>query len=109
MIQSMMLRQSKGRYGPKDLEGVLPVLDRCLYDGGDGGVVLCSDLRAEASIDLEFVKFGVGTVSLCIDRRPCEKFIKPLLHLRPYVRPDISLVPMVNGVSLKIHAVKDII
>ena len=50
-----MLRQSKGRYGPKDLESVLPVLDRCLYDGGDGGVVLCSDLRAEASIDLEFV------------------------------------------------------
>ncbi len=41
MIQSMMLRQRKGRYDPKDLEGVLPVLDRCLYDGGDGGVVLC--------------------------------------------------------------------
>ncbi len=37
----MMLRQRKGRYDPKDLEGVLPVLDRCLYDGGDGGVVLC--------------------------------------------------------------------
>ena len=109
MIQSMMLRQSKGCYDPKDLEGVLPVLDRCLYDGGDGGVVLCSDLRAEASIDLEFVKFGVGSVGLCIDRRPCKKFIKPFLHLRPYVRPDISLVPMVNGVSLKIHAVKDII
>ena len=109
MIQSMMLRQSKGRYDPKDLEGVLPVLDRCLYDGGDGGVVLCSDLRAEASIDLEFVKFGVGSVGLCIDRRPCKKFIKPFLHLRPYVRPDISLVPMVNGGSQKIHAIKDII
>ena len=54
MIQSMMLRQRKGCYDPKDLEGVLPVLDRCLYDGGDGGVVLCSDLRAEeASADLE--------------------------------------------------------
>ena len=36
----MMLRQSKGCYDPKDLEGVLPVLDRSLYDGGDGGVVL---------------------------------------------------------------------
>lgn len=34
MIQSMMLRQSKGCNDPKDLEGVLPVLDRCLYDGG---------------------------------------------------------------------------
>lgn len=41
MIQSMMLRQRKGRYDPKDLEGVLPVLDRSLYDGGDGGVVPC--------------------------------------------------------------------
>ena len=57
----------------------------------------------------EFVQFGVGFVGLCIDRRPCKKFIKPLLHLRPYVRPDISLVPMVNGGSQKIHAVKDII
>lgn len=105
----MMLRQRKGCYDPKDLEGVLPVLDRCLYDGGDGGIVLGTDLRAEASADLElglrrtegllavivrrrdgricqegenvvpvlgdalfeFVQFGVGTVGLCIDRRPC--------------------------------------
>ena len=52
MIQSMMIRQSKGCYDPKDLEGVLPVLDRCLYDGLDGGVVLHSGLRAEASADL---------------------------------------------------------
>ena len=36
----------------------------------------------------EFVQFGVGAVGLCIDRRPCKKFIKPLLHLRPYVRLD---------------------
>ena len=61
----MMLRQSKGRYDPKDIEGVLPVLDRCLYDGGDGGVVLNTDLSAEASTDLEFVQFGVGSVGLC--------------------------------------------
>ena len=140
----MMLRQRKGCYDPKDLEGVLPVLDRCLYDGGDGGVVLRSGLRAEASANLELglrgseglltvvvrrrdskicqegedvvpvlgdalfevVQFGVGTVGLCIDRRPCKKFIKSLLHLRPHLRPDISLVPMVNGVSQKIQHIK---
>lgn len=39
MIQSMMLRQCKGCFAPKELEGVLPVLDRCQYDGCDGGVV----------------------------------------------------------------------
>ena len=49
----MILRERKCRYDPKDLEGVLPVLDRRLYDGGDGGVVLCTGLRAEASADLE--------------------------------------------------------
>lgn len=102
-------------------KGGLPVLDRCLYDGGDGGVVLCPDLRAEASADLElglrgtkglltvvvrrrdgricqegedvvpvlgnavfeFVQSGVGTVGLCIDRRPCKKFIKSLLRKHP--------------------------
>ena len=49
----MILRQREGRYDPKDLEGVLSVLDSRLYDGGDGGVVLCAGLRAEASADLE--------------------------------------------------------
>ena len=134
MIQSVILRQSEGRYDLKDLEGVLPVPNRRLYDGGDGGVVLCPGLRAEASADLElclcgpeglfavvvrrrngrvrqegenvvpmledalleFVQFGVGTVSLCIDRRSCKKFVQPLLHLRPYVRPDVSLVPVMD-------------
>ena len=57
MIQSMILRQREGRYDPKDLEWVLPVLDRRLYDGGDGGVILCAGLRAEASADLEL---GLG-------------------------------------------------
>ena len=50
----MILLQREGRYDPKDLEGVLSVLDRRLYDGGDGGVVLCTGLCAEASADLEF-------------------------------------------------------
>ena len=52
-----MLCQRKGRNDPKDLEGVLPALDRRLYDGGDGGVVLRAGFRAEASADLEF---GLG-------------------------------------------------
>ena len=57
MIHPMIQRQREGRYDPKDLKGVLPVLDRRLYDGGDGGVVLCAALRPEASADLEF---GLG-------------------------------------------------
>ena len=52
-----MLCQRNGRNEPKDLEGVLPVLDRRPYDGGDGGVVLRAGFRAEASADLEF---GLG-------------------------------------------------
>ncbi len=133
MILSMILRQRKGRYDPKNLEGVLPVLDSRLYDGGNGGVVLCAGFRAEASADLElglggaqgllavvvrrrnsgvrqegeyvvpvlgdalpeFVQFGVGTVSLGVDRRSCKKFVKPLFHLRPHFRPDVR--PMVRG------------
>ena len=62
----MMLRQRMGCYNPKDLEGVLPVLDRCLYDGGDGGVVLCSDLRAEASADFNLVFAGRRAFSLSL-------------------------------------------
>mgnify|MGYP006947090243 FL=1 len=52
-----MLCQRKCRNDPEDLEEVLPVLDRRLYDGGDGGVVLRAGFRAEASADLEF---GLG-------------------------------------------------
>ena len=69
MIQSMMLRQRKGRYDPKDLEGVLSVLDRRLYDGGDGGVVLCSSLRAEASADLELGLRGSESLLTVVVRR----------------------------------------
>lgn len=68
----MMLRQRKGCYDPKDLEGVLPVLDRYLYDGGDGGVVLCSDLRAEASADLDLGLRGTeGLLTVVVRRRDC--------------------------------------
>ena len=70
MIQSMMLRQRKGCYDPKDFEGVLSVLDRCLYDGGDGGVVLRSGLRAEASADLELGLRGTeGLLAVVVRRR----------------------------------------
>lgn len=65
----MMLRQSKGCYDPKDLEGVLPVLGRCLYNRGDGGVVLCSDLRAEASADLELGLRGTEGLLTVVVRR----------------------------------------
>lgn len=53
----MMLCLCEGRNDPQGLERVLPVLDRRLYDGGDGGVVFHASLRAEASADLEF---GLG-------------------------------------------------
>ena len=49
----------------------------------------------------EFVQFGVGTVGLCIDRRPCKKFIKSLLHLRPYLRPDEIGTVFLDGHSGK--------
>ena len=39
----MMLRLREGRNDPKDLKRTLPVLDRRLYDGGDGGATLISD------------------------------------------------------------------
>lgn len=57
MIEAKMLCLRKGRNDPKDPERVPPVLDRRLYDGGDGGVVFHAGLRAEASADLEF---GLG-------------------------------------------------
>ena len=70
MIQSMMLRQRRGCYDPKDVKGVLPVLDRCLYDGGNGSVVLCSDLRAESSADLELGLRGTeGLLAVVVRRR----------------------------------------
>ena len=144
MIHQKILRQREGRYDPKDLEGVLPVLDRRLYDGGDGGVVPCAGLRAEASADLElglggterlfavvvrgrnggvcqegedvvpvlgdalleFVQVGVGAVGLCVDRRPCKKLVKPLLHLGPHVRSDVPQIPMMYGVPQKIEHIK---
>ena len=73
----MILRQCQGSYDPKDLEGVLPVLDRRLYDGGDGGVVLCAGLRAEASADLELCLGGPeGLLAVVVrwrDGRVCQE------------------------------------
>ena len=53
----MILCLSQGRNDPEDLERVLPVLDRRLDDGGDGGVVLRAGFGSEASADLHF---GLG-------------------------------------------------
>ena len=44
-----MLCLCKGRNDSKDIEGVLPVFDRRLYDGGDGSIVFRAGLRSEAS------------------------------------------------------------
>ena len=50
----MQLRRSNIRYNTQDLEGVLAVLDGRLDDGASGDVVLHTDIRAEASADLDF-------------------------------------------------------
>lgn len=72
----MMLCLCEGRNDSKDLEGVLSVLDRRLYDGCNGGVVFRAGLRPEASADLEL---GLG----------CPYPTPPLCHRRPaiYIRP----------------------
>jgi len=49
----MILRSGKGCNDPKNLEWVLPVLDRRLDDGGNGGVVLDAGFSTEAAADLE--------------------------------------------------------
>ncbi len=141
MYRMRILRSGKGRNDPKDLERVLPVLDRRLYDGGDGGVVLDAGLGAEASADLklglggaesllavvvrrrdlgigqegedvvpvlcdallEFVKFGVGASLLRVDRRSGEQLVESLLHLRPHVLPDVSLIPAMDRVPKKVR------
>src|SRR5690554_8214545 len=51
------LHLRKGCDNPKYLKGVLPVLDRRLDYGGDGGVVLGPLLGSEASADFQF---GLG-------------------------------------------------
>ncbi len=65
----MILRSGKGCNDPKDLERVLPVLDRRLYDGGDGGVVLDAGLGAEASADLELGLGGAESLLAVVVRR----------------------------------------
>ena len=140
----MILCLSKGRNDPKDLKGVLPVLDRRLDDGGDGGVVLHACLGAEAPADLEFglgrperllavvvrgrdirigqegedvvpvfcntllefVKFRFLPVFGGVDRWPCEQLVQPLFHLRADLRPEIPLVPLMDGVPQEVQHVQ---
>ena len=58
----MVLDLCDGRDDSKDLEGVLPVFERRLYDGGDGSVVHCIGLWAESSDDMEFCLYGPGGI-----------------------------------------------
>ena len=91
MIQSMMLRQCKGCYDPKDLEGVLPVLDRCLYDGGNGGIVLRSGLRAEASADLELGLRGTEGLLTVVVRRRDGRICQEGKRKRPAIHISVSV------------------
>lgn len=93
MPNRIILHQSKGRYDLKDLEGVLSVLDRRLYDGDDGGVVLRSGLRAEASADVDsgLVRSGnlvlkaiyglSGKLDALLFGRSSENFLRPSYNL----------------------------
>lgn len=136
MIEAIVLCQRKGRNDPQNLERVQSVLDRRLYDGGEGGVVFRAGFRAKASSDLEFglgrpqgflavvvrrrnggvreegeevvpvfgeaffelVQFGITAILFRVDRRFRQQFIQS--------RPDISLIPLVHGVSQEIQHVQ---
>ena len=140
----MKLYLRKGRDDPKDLERVLSVFDRCLYDGGDGGVVFHTGLGPEASADLEFclgrperllavvvrgrdirvreegedvvpvlgdalfefVQLGVFPVFPRVDGRSGEQFVQAFLHPRPHILPDVSLMPLMDGVSQEVKHVQ---
>lgn len=80
MIHMKILNLRECRYNAKNLEGVLPVL--------------------------ELVLLGVGTVGLCVDRRPCKKRVKPLFHPCPHLASDVSLMPMTDGVLQKVEHVE---
>ena len=144
MIETMNLRLRKGRDDPEDLEGVLSVLDRRLYDGGDGGVVFHTGLGPEASADLEFglgrpefllavvvrgrngrvreegedvvpvlcdalfefVQLGFLPVFPRVDGRSGEQLVQTFIHPCPHILPDVSLVPLVNGVPQEVKHVQ---
>ena len=139
-----MLCLRKGRDDPKDLEGVLSVLDRRLYDGGDGGVVFHTGLGPEASADLEFclgrperllavvvrgrdgrvreegedvvpvlcdalfepVQLGFLPVFPRVDGRSGEQLVQAFLHPRPHIPPDVSLMPLMDGVPQEVKHVQ---
>ena len=65
----MKLFSGNGGNGPKDLEGVLSILDRRLYNSGDSGVVLDTGLGAEAAADLELGLGGSESLLAVVVRR----------------------------------------
>lgn len=98
MIEAKMLCLRKGRNDPKDLERVPPVLDRRLYDGGDGGVVFHVGLRAEASADLEFGLGWPERLLAVIVRRGTAGFVRkvkmwPLCLAMPFLSLSNSVLP----------------
>ena len=139
-----MLCLRKGRDDPKDLEGVLSVLDRRLHDGGDCGVVFHAGLGPEASADLEFglgrperllavvvrgrdgrvreegedvvpvlcdalfepVQLGFLPVFPRVDGRSGEQLVQAFLHPRPHIPPDVSLMPLMDGVPQEVKHVQ---
>lgn len=82
---------AQGLHDPKDLKGVMPVLDHCLYNGGDGGDVLCSGLRAEASADLELGLRGTEGLLTVVVRRRDGRICQEGKRKRPAIHISVSV------------------
>ena len=55
-------------------------------------------IGAEASADFELVQLGVLPVVIGIYGRSGKQFVEPLLHLRPDLRPGVSMVYLLDRV-----------
>lgn len=54
----------------------------------------------------ELAQFGITAILFRVDRRLRQQFIQSRIHLLPKSRPDISLIPLVHGVSQEIQHVQ---